>query len=279
VVAVIVPVFVALLSRRRNKLFFDVVSEVMLVVRRDEDSESNREKTRAKQNSKIGSGRVLFIIDIHNPGWGILSWLGGVDLSPSQYQRKISFSFGEGSRILEADVVMEDPQGIEAEAYRSLPKVDRLVVKPTLLNQGDTIRLRAIVDNPRVESSIFNSSGFFTVRADGRILGIRALQRKRGTQEIFAFWWLTNALAMLPTIVGYIIGLLAFLWTLDPWRFWAWYLATPVPLVEPFTFVTGAQTALLFVAQSLFLMYGLKHLRSRKVATRYSPPSYYPLPL
>src|SRR5215212_8359143 len=93
------------------------------------------------------SDRVL-----RNPLWGIFSWLGGLDISREQYERRISFSFGENARILEAEVVEENPQGIGAEAIVYHVPPDTLTLKPMLFTQGESIRLRVVVDNPYLES-------------------------------------------------------------------------------------------------------------------------------
>jgi hypothetical protein len=144
--AVFTPILVALVSRRRKKLFFDVACEAWLMERKGEkETESSEEKTKQ-------ADPVLFVIDLRNPLWGIFSWLGGLDISREQYERRISFSFGENARILEAEVVEENPQGIGAEAIVYHVPPDTLTLKPMLFNQGESIRLRVVVDNPYLES-------------------------------------------------------------------------------------------------------------------------------
>ncbi len=94
----------------------------------------------------------MFVIDLRNPGWGIFGWLGGVDIAPSSYEREISFSFGKDARVLEAEVVEEDPEGIGATAYQLEAKTDAFAITRVLLNQEDSVRLRAVVENPEVET-------------------------------------------------------------------------------------------------------------------------------
>lgn len=80
VVAVLVTILVPLVSRRRKKLFFDVLCEALLIERKSvteaKGSEEQSERT-----------PVLFVIDLRNPLWGIFNWLGGLDISPGQYER------------------------------------------------------------------------------------------------------------------------------------------------------------------------------------------------
>src|SRR5215217_9164896 len=107
----------------------------------EKETESSEEKTKQ-------ADPVLFVIDLRNPLWGIFSWLGGLDISREQFERRISFSFGENARILEAEVVEENPRGIGAEAIVHHFPPDTLTLKSMLCNQGDSIRLRVVVENP-----------------------------------------------------------------------------------------------------------------------------------
>jgi hypothetical protein len=106
--AVFTPILVALVSRRRKKLFFYVACEAWLIERRGKKvTESSEEKSKQ-------ADPVLFVIDLHNPSWGIFAWLGGLDISPEQYERRISFSFGENPvpRVPARGVVMQNPPGL-----------------------------------------------------------------------------------------------------------------------------------------------------------------------
>ena len=89
VAAVLVTIFLALVSRRRKKLFFDVVCEAWLIERK-----SGKDADGSEEQSKQADP-VLFVIDLRNPLWGIFSWLGGLDISPEQYERRLSVTFGE----------------------------------------------------------------------------------------------------------------------------------------------------------------------------------------
>jgi hypothetical protein len=178
-IGVFIALFVPLVSRRRKKLFFDVVCEAWLIEEEDEKGAGRSEE----HSSEVR--RVLFIIDLRNPLWGTFSWLGGLDISPDQYERRISFSFGDSARILEAGVVEENPPDIESEVYADHFPPDKLIMKPMLLNQGDSIRLRLVVENPDTEPYLswrhffFGKPGYHAVRAQGRILGVRKIQQKR----------------------------------------------------------------------------------------------------
>ncbi len=63
--------------------------------------------------------------------------MSGKDISTTQYERNISFSFGNHARIIEADVMKEQPQGIGVELSIEGAREEELVLKPVLLNRGD----------------------------------------------------------------------------------------------------------------------------------------------
>jgi hypothetical protein len=212
VVAVLVAIFVPLVSRRHKRLFFDVLCEAWVIERK-----SGTEAESSKEQSKRADP-VLFVIDLRKPFWGIFSWLGGLDISPEQYERRLSFTFGENARILEAEVVEEKPQGIGAEviAYHFPP--DRLILKPMLLNQGDSIHLRVVVENPemapypsRWRAFFFGMPSPYAVKVEGRILGVRKIQRKRSAHELTGGSLLL--IGILPVTIVFVPGLLVWLFT------------------------------------------------------------------
>lgn len=284
VVAVLVSILVPLVSRRRKKLFFDVLCEAYLIERK-----SGTEAEGSEEQSKRTP--VLFVIDLRNPLWGIFNWLGGLDISPEQYERRISFTFGENARILEADVVKEKPQGIGADAIANHFPSEKLILKPTLLNQGDSIRLRVVVENPDLAPSpsfwpafFFGMPSHFAVKVEGRILGVRKIQRKRSTHELTASGATLLQLGILPVAIVFVPGLLVWLFTGSTDLMGAaplpWFAGTvPETLLDPLSLLTGTQTTLCFMGQFFLLLGGWRRSRAYKYARQYSPASSHPLTL
>lgn len=97
----------------------------------------------------------------------------GLNIERPHYARPISVGFGEGARILDAEVMEEDPPGIEA-SLRGVPERDpeRVALTPVLLNEGDMVLLEAVVANSQEE-----------VEVDGRIVGIRRIV-DRGSRTV-----------------------------------------------------------------------------------------------
>jgi hypothetical protein len=117
----------------------------------------------------------------------------GLNIERPHYARPISVGFGEGARILDAEVIEEDPPGIEA-SLRGVPERDpeRVALAPALLNDGDMVLLEAVMADARGE-----------VEVDGRIVGIRRIvDRGQRTVE-------TTVLALangIPALIAVSLG-------------------------------------------------------------------------
>jgi hypothetical protein len=111
--------------------------------------------------------RKIFVIDLQNASGKLFGWLRGTDIAPSQYERDISFSFGDQARVVEVAVMEENPPGIGARASIVGSHQEKLGLAPVLLNRGDWIRLKAVVENATNH-----------VIAEARILGIQKLKRR-----------------------------------------------------------------------------------------------------
>ncbi len=117
----------------------------------------------------------------------------GRHIERPHYARPISVGFGKGTRIVDAEVIGEDPPGIEA-SLRGLPERDpeRVALASVLLNDGDMVLLEAVVANSHGE-----------IEVDGRIVGIRHIvDRGRRTVE-------TTVLAVangIPALIAISLG-------------------------------------------------------------------------
>lgn len=257
IAAVLVPLFVAFLILRRKKLFIDVVCEAKLLGEEGNGSEHATQTNDAAE-------RMLFVIDLHNALGGLSGGLlGGVDIAPAQYQHRISLGFGEKARILEAGV-LESPHGIEAEVRIDGSQGDKLVLEAVPLKRGDLIRLKAVVKSPKAEPDPFWVGGGvrYTVGVEGRITGVRQIQRKWDSQKLLVYAFLAGVLGVIldHSVIGWARGLL----TGDR----TWFLTPPALLL-------GVQVAFVGIAAILLILALLKDKRSREIAGRLS--SSYPI--
>lgn len=120
------------------------------------------------EDEEVASERVRVVaVEIRNSS--------GLNIERSHYVRPITVGFGEGARVLDAEVIEEDPPGIEA-SLRGVPERDpeRVALAPVLLNDGDAVLLEAVVANSLQGE----------IEVDGRMVGIRHLvDRSQRTVE------------------------------------------------------------------------------------------------
>lgn len=264
-VAILAAVSIALLTNRRKKLFFDVVCEALLLDFKPTNTPEANENKESHPTS--GDEYVLFIVDLHNAIGTFVGGLGSIDISPSRYERNISISFGNKARILEASIVEEDPTNIGEEIIQGTPLGQRLTLKPVLLNQGDWIRVRALVQNPEVNPShgrrkwILRDENVFAVDVEGRIKGIRSFQRKLGKNELLQLTFAAFIVALLPEGISTILTIIG---SLADNPNLSYVTARYIPLF-------GAQVALMIISifsSSLFIR---RVNRTRNVVAKYAP--------
>jgi hypothetical protein len=149
------------------------------------------------------------VIDLHNPSWGILSWSGGLNISEADYDQRLSVEFGADARILEADIVKEQPPNIGAVVAPYHYPPDTLVLKPTLLNKGDWLRLRIVVENPAHEpNSRLTNSPLYKAAFQSRILGVKGVKRSWDARRLAVYGFLIFVLGTAVGLVGSVVSAL-----------------------------------------------------------------------
>lgn len=259
--AVFITLLVGAVSRNTKKLFYDVYGAAC--ENPIADAETHGDAETEEQDSK-GTETRLLVIDLRNPSWGIFSWLGGVDIAASDYDRQISIQFGESARVLEVEVVEEKPPGIGAEVFPYHYPPDTLVLKPVLLNQGDLLRLRVLVENPEWER-LWVPIWTCKVRISGRILGIKKIIRVWDDSRWFAYGLLTSLSAVAVSTIRN--ALLFVMGRVMEGQGVAPTFGEPETgsfLILALLFFSGAETALVSVG---FLMI-LRSLRKRRRGNR-----------
>lgn len=177
IVGFLTTILVPALYRRRGKIFYDIVAEFCFFDRESED----KAKDILFAGRRIASNPKVFVIDLRNDWgtepFGMIGGLGGVDIPPDKYERAISFDFGNKAQILDAEILEETPPTIREFICTYANKV---LLKPVLLNHGDLIRVKVVVENPNERVNLLSGlTG--TIDVDGRIIGIRDIQRAWST--------------------------------------------------------------------------------------------------
>lgn len=151
-VAVLAAIFVPLLFVSRKNFSYAVIYDALF-----ESAVESEGETQPDQETSVGEVRVV-TIEFRNSS--------GLNIERTHYERPITVGFGEGARIVSAEVVEEKPDSIEA-SLRGLPELDpeRVAIDPVLLNDGDLLLLEIAVAN----------AAHGGVEVDGRIVGIREI--------------------------------------------------------------------------------------------------------
>lgn len=237
-IAATLAVLIAWLPRRRKRLFYDVVCETNVLSPQGGDS-------RGSQGAD-SHPRKIFVIDLQNWAGRFAGWIGGTDISTTQYERNISFSFGKQARVIEAHVMKEHPPGVGAEFSIEGSHEEKLVLKPVLLNRGDWLRFKVVVENPTDP-----------VSAEGRILGIKKIQKRWSGLQLSSYGFLlavliATAIDTLPRWVGWLL-------TGDM----LWELWIPLPL---YTAWLGIIAAGLNIAIAMVILGRSRLKRAQRVA-------------
>ncbi len=252
IVAVLAVLSVPFLALRRKKLFFDVVCEAKLFRSKYNASEQMIGKHNSVE-SDDDTELMLFVIDLHNAVGG-LAGVGGVDIAPPQHQREVSFGFGEEAHVLEAGV-LQSPQDIGAKVRIDGSQEGKVVLEAVAVNRGESIRLKAVVDNPEAKPDVPWVGGGvrYNIVVRGHVAGIRMIQRKWDSQKLLIYAFLAGLLGVVLdySVIGWLRGFL----TGD--RTW---------LGGPPAFLLGVQVAFVGLAAVLLILVLIKEKRSREIA-------------
>jgi len=117
------------------------------------------------KNKKIGNPRLVEFRILNSGNSTILS---------SDFETPIRITFQNPSQIIDADIVSTKPSNIE-------PRIEHgnnyILVKPILLNKGDEIHLKALVNNPSSD-----------IDFSGRIAGVREIKSLGTQNSVFSLW-------------------------------------------------------------------------------------------
>ena len=158
--AIIVSIVLFFVQRKKKTLSYEILSKTPVLSATEEIAGQLQILFQGKVVQKV----YLLVIRLSNTG--------NVPIASSDYERPILIRFGEGARILTAEVSESDPKNLNA-------KVDihdqGVLVKPVLLNSGDSITIKSLVSDYSGQLDI-----------DGRIIGVKNICPKRDTSNIWS---------------------------------------------------------------------------------------------
>jgi hypothetical protein len=259
-VAALVIVLAPFVAVRRKELSFEVVCEAKLLGAEDDGWMS---PTAVDDDVEE---RMLFVIDLHKARGGLAGGPGSTNMASAQeYRREVSFGFGEGAQVLEAGVLDEPLSSIGAKVRIGGPRGgDGMVLEEGPLERGESIRLKAVVVNPRAEAeSPWVGGGVrYDVRVEETSTDVKKIRRRWDSQKLLVYAFLAGLLGVVldRSIVGWAGKLL----TGDQ----AWPLGPPA-------FLLGIQITFVGIAAVLLILALFKDKRSREITDRLD--SSYPI--
>lgn len=131
-IAVLVPMFIYFLQKRKKRLGYKVLWRLPLVVIHDELKDDGQ--LTISFNGKPVKDIHLVLIKIVNTG--------NVPIASGDYESPFSIRYGNDSTVLSAEVVNELPVDLDPILSVSKNAID---IKPLLLNPGDMFVVKSIV--------------------------------------------------------------------------------------------------------------------------------------
>ena len=187
-------------QRRRKALSYEIVSVTPLLSIKEEI----KGKMRILFENKPVQQVYLILVKITNSG--------NLPISPSDYERAISLSFGEKGKILTAEVVETAPSSLQTSARIEGEKV---VLDSNLLNQGDLVKLKILMSEfdgqisvdgciagvKDIRESSKKFSQFTISVVIGMVLYWVGIWGMIQSSRLGLFWWTSLIVAFLGTIV------------------------------------------------------------------------------
>jgi hypothetical protein len=153
VLAIIVTLALYFMQRRRKILTYEILSRTPLLSVAEELEGKLQILFEGEPVQKVH----LLVLKLANTG--------NVPVTTADYEKEVKFKFGDKTRILTAEVSEMNPSNLMATVSIDNESV---VLKPVLLNSGDAVTIKALL-------SQFNG----IVNVDGRVVGVKAIEKKR----------------------------------------------------------------------------------------------------
>lgn len=158
----LLAIFVSILlyrrQRKRKSLSYKIVSCAPLL----SIGEEIKNGLQILYNNKPIQQAHLVLVEIFNSG--------NTPVTTKDYEHPITLKFGEQAKILTTEIAETAPPNLPASIKI---EDEELVLLPTLLNEGDSVTLKALIEN------------FDETNIDGRIIGVREIRQvSEGMQSL-----------------------------------------------------------------------------------------------
>lgn len=176
-VAIVIAIVIFLKERAKKAVTFQIISFLPFLTISEEEKGDFRVLYKGREV------RDLFLVSLQ------VTNTGNVPITFNDYEKPISFIFGESSRIFSAEVVNTQPKTLPHELSI---EGNRVTLSPILLNSGDTIEIKCLVTSLKKN----------TIVAGGRIVGVKEIVEKRVNTYRYFGWVVIGTFIMLIASIG-----------------------------------------------------------------------------
>lgn len=188
VIGIIISIILFWIQRPKSSLSWKIVSNTPLV----KISSEIRGNLQVLFEGNPAKDIQLIIVRIINTG--------NVSIKSGDYEHPIKLNFDENAQILTTEVIETIPNNIKASANI---EENRVFISPTLLNKGDSITIKTLVNQ-------FNNH----ISVDGRIVGVKDIKKiaeidtKKQLKELLIGVLTGMILTLIAILISYFIILL-----------------------------------------------------------------------
>jgi len=176
VLALLLSFVVAAVQRRRKKIAYQILTATPLFTVQEEV----KGRIQIRLDGETVEDPSLIVIRVTSRG--------NLPIRPMDFERPLSFTFGDGSRVIGAEVTRQRPHNLNASVTFT---DERLTVTPLLLNGGDWFEVKCL------------ASHVVRVEDDARIEGVSQIKREL-TEPLFPlFAGLIGLILLLGGIIAF----------------------------------------------------------------------------
>ncbi len=131
-IAIGVAFFIYYLQRQRKTLAFQIITNTPVLT----VSEQVEGKLKVLyENTPVNNAQLVIVKLINN---------GNLPITRNDYERKLSFIFGNKSNVLSSEIIATKPKGLGASLSFEL---NRIIIEPLLMKHGDHVIIKTVIGN------------------------------------------------------------------------------------------------------------------------------------
>lgn len=186
IIGIILTIIVYRRGKNKKIISYEVVSRVQL----NSASDAIKEDLKFFFKGQLVESLDLVLLKVSNSG--------NIPIRSEDVKQNISFNFGCNANVLSAEIERSEPEELKPTFTYSDNKV---TFEPFLMNQGDSVELKIIVDN------------FDGIKTEGRVVGVKEII-VLGKPNL-----VTSIRGLVLTLVGFSMLSIGFFIDNDSWSF------------------------------------------------------------